>query len=157
MTTPTPTARMKNPALVLSGAKNGIGAIFGAMHSSGIDPLTLELVHLRVSQINGCSACVDAGVISSRKAGESDDRLLRLPAWRETERFTDAERAALALAEAATRMADRPDPVSQEVFDEAADHFSEAELSAVILMVAITNFFNRINVTIQEPAGADWG
>lgn len=156
MTTATLTARMKNPALVLPGAKNGIGAIFGAMHSSGIDPRVLELVHLRVSQINGCSACVDAGVISARKAGETDDRLLRVPAWRETDLFSEAERAALALAEAATRMADTSDPVSDAVFDEAADHFSEEELSAVILMVAITNFFNRINVTIHEPAGADW-
>ena len=151
------TARMKNPALVLPDAKKGIGSLFQAMHSSGIAPTTLELVHLRVSQINGCCACVDSGVISARKAGESDDRLLRLPAWRETELFTDAERAALALAEQATRMADRPDPVSDEVFGEAADHFSEPELSAVILMVATTNFFNRINVTIHEPAGADWG
>lgn len=151
------TARMKNPALVLPDAKKGIGSLFQAMHGSGIAPTTLELVHLRVSQINGCSACVDAGIITARKAGESDDRLLRLPAWRETELFTDAERAALALAEQATRKADRSDPVSDEVFSEAAGHFSEAQLSAVILMIATTNFFNRINVTIQEPAGADWG
>jgi AhpD family alkylhydroperoxidase len=149
-------ARMKNPAMVLPDAMKGINNLYKAMHQGGVPQTTLELVHLRASQINGCGACIDAGVRSARNAGESDDRLLVLAGWRDSDRFTDAERAALALTEAATRLADRPDAVSDEIWDEAADHFDERQLSAIILMVATTNFFNRINTTIREPAGASW-
>jgi AhpD family alkylhydroperoxidase len=149
-------ARMKNPALVLPDAMTGIQQLYKAMHQGGVPATTLELVHLRASQINGCGACVDAGVQSARKAGETDDRLLRVVAWRETDLFTDAERAALALTEAATRLADRTEAVTDAIWDDAADHFDEKGLSAIILMIATTNFFNRINTTIKEPAGASW-
>jgi AhpD family alkylhydroperoxidase len=149
-------ARMKNPAMVLPDAMTGIQQLYKAMHQGGVPATTLELVHLRASQINGCCACVDAGVQSARKAGETDDRLLRVVAWRETDRFTDAERAALALTEAATRLADRTEAVTDAIWDEAADHFDEKGLAAIILMIATTNFFNRINTTIKEPAGASW-
>jgi AhpD family alkylhydroperoxidase len=146
-------ARMKNPAKVLPDTVSGVQGLFKAIHQGGVPKATLDLVHLRASQINGCGYCVDAGVTGAQKAGESVDRLLRVPAWRESDLFTDAERAALALTEAATRMADQPDPVSDAVWDEAADHFDEKGLSAIILMIATTNFFNRINVTIRQPAG----
>jgi AhpD family alkylhydroperoxidase len=149
-------ARMKNPAMVLPDAMTGIQQLYKAMHQGGVPATTLELVHLRASQINGCGACVDAGVQSARKAGETDDRLLRVVAWRETDLFTDAERAALALTEAATRLADRTEAVTDAIWDDAADHFDEKGLSAIILMIATTNFFNRINTTIKEPAGASW-
>ncbi|MDT7600436.1 MAG: hypothetical protein QOK26_2513 [Pseudonocardiales bacterium] len=149
-------ARMKNPAMVLPDAMTGIQQLYKAMHQGGVPATTLELVHLRASQINGCGACVDAGVQSARKAGETDDRLLRVAAWRETDLFTDAERAALALTEAATRLADRTEAVTDAIWDEAADHFDEKGLAAIILMIATTNFFNRINTTIKEPAGASW-
>ncbi|WP_329474819.1 carboxymuconolactone decarboxylase family protein [Kribbella sp. NBC_01510] len=151
------TARMKNPAMVLPDAMTGIQNIYKAMHKGGVPQTTLELVHLRASQINGCSPCVDAGVKSARKAGESDDRLLQVVAWRESDLFTDAERAALAMAEAATRLADHPEAVSDEIWSEAADHFDEQQLAAIILMIGITNLFNRLNTTIREPAGATWG
>ncbi|CAN5702568.1 MAG: carboxymuconolactone decarboxylase family protein [Acidimicrobiia bacterium] len=150
-------ARMKNPAIVLDDAMNGIQNLYKAMHQGGVAATTLELVHMRASQINGCSACVDAGVHSARKAGETDDRLLVLPAWRETSVFTDAERAALALTEAATRLSDGADAVTEEIWKEATHHFDEKGMSAIILMIATTNFFNRINATIKEPAGATWG
>ena len=150
-------ARMTNPAMVLPDAMKGIQNLFKAMHQGGVPEITLELVHLRASQINGCSACVDAGVQSARKAGVDDDRLHRVVAWRETDCFTDAERAALALTEAATRLADRTNPVPDEIWDEVADHFDEKGLAAIILMIATTNFFNRLNATIKEPAGATWG
>jgi AhpD family alkylhydroperoxidase len=146
-------ARMKNPAKVLPDTVSGVQGLFKAIHQGGVPKATLDLVHLRASQINGCGYCVDAGVTGAQKAGESVDRLLRVAAWRESDLFTDAERAALALTEAATRMADQPDPVSDAVWDEAADHFDEKGLSAIILMIATTNFFNRINVTIRQPAG----
>jgi AhpD family alkylhydroperoxidase len=149
-------ARMKNPAMVLPDAMTGIQQLYKAMHQGGVPATTLELVHLRASQINGCGACVDAGVQSARKAGETDDRLLRVVAWRETDLFTDAERAALALTEAATRLADRTEAVTDAIWDDAADHFDERGLAAIVLMIATTNFFNRINTTIKEPAGASW-
>jgi AhpD family alkylhydroperoxidase len=146
-------ARMTNPAKVLPDTVGAVQGLFKAIHQGGVPKATLDLVHLRASQINGCGYCVDAGVTGAQKAGESVDRLLRVSAWRESDLFTDAERAALALTESVTRMADQADPVSDAVWDEAADHFDEKGLSAVILMIAMTNFFNRINVTIKQPAG----
>ncbi|MFE0524977.1 carboxymuconolactone decarboxylase family protein [Streptomyces sp. NPDC058954] len=153
----TPTARMKNPAMVLPDAMKGIQSIYQAMYQGGVAPQILELVHLRASQINGCSACVFAGVAGAKKHGESDQRLHSVAAWREAPFFTDAERAALALTESATRIADRTGKaVPDEIWDEATDHFSEEQLSAIILMIALTNFFNRLNTTIEEPAGTTW-
>ena len=148
-------ARMKNPAMVL-GAFEPVQALYKAVHTGGVDPATLELVHLRASQINGCSACVDSGTRSARKAGETDERLATVAAWREAPYFSDAERAALALAEAATRMADRPDPVPDEIWDAAADHFDEKGLAAIVLIIAVTNMYNRLNATTRQVAGA-WG
>ncbi|MBN6056161.1 carboxymuconolactone decarboxylase family protein [Nonomuraea sp. RK-328] len=149
-------SRMQNPAFVLPGAMQPIQEIFKAVHSGGVDGQTLELVHLRVSQINGCSACVDAGAKTARKAGVSDERLATVAAWREAPYFTEAERAALALAEAATRLADRPDPVSDEVWDRAATYFDEKQLAAIVMMIGVTNLFNRLNATTRQIAGA-WG
>ncbi|MFD5319141.1 carboxymuconolactone decarboxylase family protein [Streptomyces sp. NPDC127098] len=150
-------ARMKNPAMVLPDATKGIQHLFRAMYAGGVPQHTMELVHLRVSQINGCSACVYGGIDSAKKAGETDERLHQVAAWREATCFTDAERAALALAESATRIADRSGKaVPDEIWDEAADHYTEEQLAAVILMVATTNFFNRLNTTVEEPAGATW-
>ncbi|MFI6743589.1 carboxymuconolactone decarboxylase family protein [Nonomuraea sp. NPDC050451] len=148
--------RMQNPAVILSGAMQPIQEIFKAVHSGGVEGQTLELVHLRVSQINGCSACVDGGVKTSRKAGVSEDKLATVAAWRETPYFTDEERAALALAEAATRLADRADAVNDEVWDTAATYFDEKQLAAIVLMIGVTNMFNRLNATTRQIAGA-WG
>ncbi|WP_159661992.1 carboxymuconolactone decarboxylase family protein [Streptomyces mexicanus] len=153
----TPTARMKNPAMVLPDAMKGIQTLYQAMYQGGVAPQILELVHLRASQINGCSACVFAGVTGAKKHGESDERLHSVAAWREAPFFTEEERAALALTEAATRIADRSGKaVPDEIWNEAADHFTEEQLSAIILMIALTNFFNRINTTIEAPAGTTW-
>jgi AhpD family alkylhydroperoxidase len=149
-------ARMKNPAMILPDAMTGIQNIYKAMHKGGVPATTLELVHLRASQINGCSACVDSGVKAAKKNGETDERLFQVVAWRESDLFTDAERAALTLTEAATRLADKPDAVTDEIWDEVADHYDEQQLAAIILMISLTNLFNRINTTIREPAGATW-
>jgi AhpD family alkylhydroperoxidase len=148
-------ARMTNPAVVLD-AMGPFQALFKAIYRGGVDPATLELVHLRTSQINGCSACVDSGAKAARKAGETEERLATVVAWREAPYFNDAERAALALAEAATRLADRPDPVTDEVWDAAAAHYDEKGLAAIVLMIAVTNLFNRLNATTRQVAGA-WG
>ena len=148
-------ARMPNPAMVL-GAMEPFQALFKAVYAGGVDRATLELVHLRASQINGCSACVDSGARSARKAGETEERLATVAAWREAPYFSDAERAALALAEAATRLADRPDPVPDQVWDAAAAHYDEKGLAAIVCMIALTNLFNRVNATTRQVAGA-WG
>ena len=129
-------ARMTNPAMVL-GATEPIQALFKAIYAGGVDPATLELVHLRTSQINGCSACVDSGAKAARKAGETGERLATVVAWREAPYFSDAERAALALAEAATRLADRPDPVPDEVWNEAAEYYDERALACLIIEIAV--------------------
>lgn len=150
------TARINNPAELLPDSVKGIQLIIKAAHSAGVPGSTMELAHLRASQINGCSPCVYSGSISARKAGESDERLFMVAAWRETDLFTDDERAALALAESMTRLADRADAVPDDVWDEAARHFSEEQLAGLVLWVATTNLFNRVNAATKQPAGALW-
>ena len=150
-------ARMTNPAGVLPDSMKAINLLYKAAHSAGVDPATLELVHLRASQINGCGACLDSGARNAKKNGETDERLFAVAAWRETPYFSDAERAALALSEAATRLADRPDPVPDDVWAEAAKHFDEQQLAAIVLWIATTNFFNRLNATTRQPAPQNWG
>jgi AhpD family alkylhydroperoxidase len=133
----------------------GSMALNAAVRKSGVSATVLALVHMRASQINGCSVCVDMGWRELKHAGETDVRLFTVAAWRETPYFSDAERAALALAEAATRVADRPDPVPDEVWEEAARHFSEQELAGITLMIAMTNFWNRMNLTTRQITG-EW-
>jgi AhpD family alkylhydroperoxidase len=147
---------MKNPAMIIPEAMQPIQALYKATSKGGVPPATLELVHLRASQVNGCSACVDSGARGAKKAGETDERLFAVAAWREAPYFTEAERAALALTEAATRLADRADPVPDEIWDEAARHYDEQGLAALVLMIAVTNLFNRLNATTRQVAGA-WG
>jgi len=147
-------ARMTNPAIILPDAMRAIHALQAATAQGGVPAATLGLVHLRASQNNGCSACVDSGSRHAKKAGETDDRLFAVAAWRETSYFTDAERAALALTEAVTRLADRADPVPDATWEEAARHYDEPALAALILSIATTNVFNRLNVTTRQVAGA---
>jgi AhpD family alkylhydroperoxidase len=147
---------MSNPAMILPDAMNAIQALLKATRKGGVPSATLELVHLRASQINGCSFCVDSGARSAKKAGETDERLFVVAAWREAPYFTDAERAALALTEAATHLADRENPVPDEIWDEASRHYDEQGLAALILMIATTNLFNRLNATTKQVAGARW-
>jgi AhpD family alkylhydroperoxidase len=149
-------ARMQNPAVIIPDAMPGILNILKATKKGGVPQATLELVHLRASQINGCSYCVDGGARSAKKAGESDERLFAVAAWREAPYFTDAERAALALTEAATRLSDRSDPVPDAIWDEATRHYDEQQLAALILMIGVTNLFNRLNATTRQLAGAGW-
>jgi len=149
-------ARMKNPAEVLPAAMEVLKGLPGAAYQAGVAPQTLALVHLRASQINGCSACVDGGVKHAKKAGETDERLFAVSAWREAPYFTDAERAALALSEAVTRLADSSDPVSDEIWSAAAKHYDERGLAALVLWIATTNLYNRLNVSVRQPVGKGW-
>jgi AhpD family alkylhydroperoxidase len=147
--------RMKNPAMVITEAMPAIKALSAATHKGGVAPQTLELVHLRASQINGCSFCVGGGYDHVKQADEKEGRrLFAVAAWRDAPYFTDAERAALALTEAATRLSDRADPVPDEIWEDAARHYDERGLAAIILMIATTNVFNRLNVTTRQPAGS---
>ncbi|MEV4300405.1 carboxymuconolactone decarboxylase family protein [Microbispora rosea] len=147
-------ARLKSPAS--PDVTTAVQHLYKAIHAGGVDPRVLELVHLRASQINGCSPCVFAGVASAKKHGETDERLHSVVAWRETPFFTEAERAALALTEAATRIQDGAPGVTDEIWEAAAAHFDDGQLSAIILNVAMTNFFNRINRAVREQAGKTW-
>src|SRR5262245_10719437 len=145
-------ARMKNPAMIIPEAMQALLALNAATEKGGVPGPTLGLVHLRASQINGCSVCVDMGWRMLRNAGESDERLFAVAAWQDAPYFTEAERAALALAEAVTRLSDRADTVSDEIWDQAARHFDELALAALILSIATTNTFNRLNVTTKQVA-----
>ncbi len=147
-------ARMKSPAATNPEVMSALVALGKASSKSGVAEQTLELVHLRASQINGCSMCVSLHSLALKRTGESDERIFALAAWRESILFSDAERAALALTEAATRIADRSDPVPDRVWEEAARHYDERELSDLVLHIAVINLWNRINVAIRQPAGA---
>ena len=150
-------ARMKNPALVLPAVMQAMMALNKATEDvEGLPYVTTKLVHLRASQINGCSVCVDMHARELRKAGEKDERLFAVAAWRDAPWFTDAERAALALTEAVTRLSDRPDPVPDDIYDEAARHFDERALAALIACIGAINVWNRFNVTVRQVAGARW-
>ncbi|MFF3500789.1 carboxymuconolactone decarboxylase family protein [Streptomyces sp. NPDC003247] len=147
-------ARMTGPAD--PDVITAIQHLYKAIHAGGVDQHLLSLVHLRTSQINGCSPCVFATVRSAKKAGETEERLHHVVAWRDTPFYTEEERAALALAEAATRLQDGAPGVTDEIWDAAADHFGEEQLGALVLEIALTNFFNRINRTLREQAGRTW-
>jgi AhpD family alkylhydroperoxidase len=119
------TTHEENPAIVIPEAMQPIQALHAAVAKGGVPSATLALVHLRASQINGCSSCVDSGSRSARQAGETDERLFSVAAWQGAPYFSDAERAALALTEAVTRLSDRTDPVPDRIWDEAARHYDE--------------------------------
>lgn len=147
-------ARMKNPILVLPDALKAMMALDKATANPDVPDVTRKLVHLRASQINGCSVCVDMHADELKKAGESDKRIFAVAAWRETPYFNDAERAALALTEAATRIADREEPVSDKVWSEATRHYNEEALAVLVMHIAMINFWNRINCATSQVAGA---
>jgi len=145
--------RMKNPATTAPGAMEALQKLGAAAHSAGLPETTLYLVEARASQINGCSVCLDMHLREMKAAGESDERVFTVGAWREAPYFSDAERAALALTEAATRLADRSDPVPDELWEEAARHYSESQLAGLVIAIATINAWNRINATTRQITG----
>ena len=147
-------ARIANPALSVPGAMDALLALSKSATKAGVPHRTLELLHLRASQINGCSVCVDMHSKGLQQAGEADERIFAVGAWREAPYYTDAERAALALTECVTRLADRPDPVPDEVWNEAAAHFTEPQLAALVVDMAAINAWNRLNAATRQVAGA---
>ena len=146
--------RIKNPAMTVSGAMEALRKLGGAARRTGVPASTLYLMEVRASQINGCSVCLDMHSRELKAAGEPDERIFMVGAWREAPYFSDAERAALALTEAATRQADRSDPVPEDVWDEAARHYSESELAGLVIAIAGINAWNRINAATRQVTGA---
>jgi AhpD family alkylhydroperoxidase len=151
-------ARIKNPALSVPGVLDALQALSKANHdaanAAGVARSTLDLVEIRASQINGCAVCVDMHTRGAKKAGETDERLFTVAAWRDAPYFTDAERAALALTEAGTRVADKGE-IPDEVFERAAKHFDERGLAVLAVAIATINAFNRLNVITGQVAG-EW-
>jgi AhpD family alkylhydroperoxidase len=125
----------------------------GRVFSNALPVITQELVRLRCSQINGCGFCTDMHTKEALAAGETQTRLNLVAVWREATVFTEAERAALELAEESTRIADAAGGVSDEVWANAAKHYDEDQLVALVGIISVINAFNRMNVMIQQPAG----
>jgi AhpD family alkylhydroperoxidase len=150
-------ARMNHPAMLVPGAMAAMQAVGAAVAVTSLPPRTIELVNIRVSQINGCGVCLLGHVKAAKKHGETDERLAVVAGWREAPFFTGSERAALALAEAVTRLSDRSDPVPDDIWDDAARHFDEETLAALVVAIANINLWNRLNVASQQIAGAyEW-
>lgn len=147
-------ARMMNPAMVVPDAMAALMSLGQALHGASVPAGLLDLVHLRASQINGCSLCVELHAGDAKKNGETDQRIWAVGAWRESPHFTDAERAALSLTESVTRLSDRSDPVPDDVWDEVADHFDEQQLATLILSIATVNLWNRLNAATRQVAGS---
>jgi AhpD family alkylhydroperoxidase len=145
----------------LNLAGNSVGSKFvkyivsanKVISDSTLPAATQELVKLRASQINGCGFCTDMHTKDAAHAGETSARLNLVAAWREATVFTDAERAALELTEQGTRIADAAGGVTDEAWANAAKHYDEDQLAALVSQIAIINAFNRANVIVQRPAG----
>jgi AhpD family alkylhydroperoxidase len=147
-------ARISNPALLVPGALPALLALDESTHDADVPLVTRKLIHLRASQINGCGVCVDMHARELKQAGEPDERIFAVAAWRDTPYFSDAERAALALTESVTRLSDRPDPVPDALWDEVARHYDEPALAALIIQITLINAFNRLSVATRQVAGA---
>jgi len=147
-------ARMPNPVMILPDAMKAMMALGASVMKAGVPAKTVLLVQLRASQINGCSVCVDMHARELKQEGETDERLFTVSAWREAPWFTEAERAALALTEAATRIADRADPVPDEIWNEAVRLYDEKALAGLILAIANINVWNRLNAATRQVAGS---
>jgi AhpD family alkylhydroperoxidase len=148
-------ARIENPALTVPGAMPALQKLGAAIKHADVPDTTLYLIELRTSQINGCSVCIDMHSRELKAAGEPDERIFGVAAWREAPYYTDAERAALALAEAGTRLADRPDPVPDDAWEDAARHYDEPQLAALVIAIAGINAWNRVNAITRQVSG-EW-
>jgi AhpD family alkylhydroperoxidase len=146
--------RMKSPILMFPDAFRAMRSLHAATEPAGLPAVTRYMVHLRASQINGCSFCVDMHSRELREAGESDERIFTVAAWREAPFFTAAERAALELTEALTRLSDRADAVPDDLWAEVSEHYEEPALAALLIEIAAINVWNRVNVAVRQVAGS---
>lgn len=150
-------ARMNHPVVIIPEAMKALYGLHESAKKGGISNRTLALVELRASQINGCSVCVEMHARDLRQQGETDDRLFAVAAWRDAPYFTDAERAALALTEALTRISDRPDPVPDVLWEEAKQHYDEPSMAGLLIAIANINVWNRLNIATRQIAGSFGG
>jgi len=148
-------ARIPNPAFVVPGAMDALVALSDSVRASGLPANLSELINLRASQINGCGVCMEGHCALARREGETNERLDAVAYWRHAPYFTDAERAALALTECVTRLSDGDDPVPDAVWAEAAKHYDEKTLAAIVMEVAVINVWNRLNVSTGQVMG-EW-
>ncbi|MFT3928585.1 MAG: carboxymuconolactone decarboxylase family protein [Myxococcales bacterium] len=146
-------ARIKNPVFTLPGTREALLSIHKATANCGVPRSTFELMNLRASQVNGCSVCVDMHSRILKKLGEKDVRIFTVSAWREAPYFSDAERAALGLTEAVSRVSDSADPVPDEVWEEAARHYDETQLGALVMTIGVINLWNRLNTATRQVGG----
>jgi AhpD family alkylhydroperoxidase len=147
-------ARMTHPVFLVPEALTGLRAYSTSADKLGVPATTLELVYLRAGQINGCGVCVEAHSNELKKAGDTDERIFAVAAWRHAPYFTEAERAALALTEAVTRIADDSDAVPDDVWAEAGQHYDEQGLAALLIAISAINVWNRLNVATRQVTGA---
>ena len=151
-------SRMKNPAVLLPTAMEALQGVHAAVTKTGLSETTIGLVQIRASQINGCSVCLAMHGRHMKRAGETDERLFTIAGWRDTPFFTDAERAALGLTEALTRLADRSNPVPDALWEEVKKHYDEPTLAALILAISEINVWNRLNAATAQVVGEmKWG
>lgn len=142
-------ARMTHPVMLLPDAMSALKALNAAAEAE--IPLRKRLlVHLRASQINGCSACVDMHARELFQAGAPEEHIFAVAAWRDTPYFTEAERVMLELTEVMTRMADTSDPVPDPLWREVNRHFDEKQVAALLINIAQINLWNRLNVAIRQ-------
>jgi AhpD family alkylhydroperoxidase len=150
------TARMPQPAYLVPGAMDALLALGKAIGAARVPETTRELAHIRASQINGCGVCLVQHPRSARKLGVDEDKLSAIAGWRDAPYFDDSERAALELAEAVTRLADRGGAVPDDTWERASAHFDEQQLAALVLSIAAVNLWNRLNVATKQVAGLSW-
>jgi AhpD family alkylhydroperoxidase len=129
-------------------------ALGKSARAGGLPETTTYMVHLRASQINGCSFCAELHSRELKDAGEPDERIWTVAAWREAPYFTDAERAALELTEALTRLSDRADAVPDDLWEQVSRHYDQQALASLIIEIAAINVWNRFNVAVRQPAGS---
>jgi alkylhydroperoxidase family enzyme len=145
-------ARMKHPTAVLPSSFQAVRALVESIKEGGVPETTLKLVHIRASQINGRTLTVDYD-LPKDTASDVAEKLATVAAWRDSIIFTDAERAALALAESITRLCDQTDPVPDDIWNEAARHYDQKQLAGLVLGISTANLLNRINVSTRQPTG----
>jgi AhpD family alkylhydroperoxidase len=143
-------ARMDLKTASPEGAK-AMGALNAFIHHCGLEPGLLELVKLRASQVNGCGHCIDMHSKDLRAAGETEQRLYLLNAWREAPMYSERERAALAWTEALTTLGSG---VPDEVYEQARAQFSEQELANLTLAIVAINGNNRVNIAFRTVPGS---
>jgi len=150
------TARIPNPAIHVPGAFQALQDLSKTAEHPGVPAQTHLLVLLRASQINGCSVCAIQHARELKNGGAHEDLVFAVAAWHDAPYFSEAERAALALTEAVTRLSERADPVPDAVWNEAAQHFEEGALGALLISISAINVWNRLNVSTRQVGGGSW-